>query len=433
MSIARRPATLWVTLLLLVTVLVGPAKWQPTVRGAGPTVSEALAEQQAIEDELARQRAQLADLQREQADLAIRVRDLATEIASVGPQIEAAQHQLEALTADFAQAQGELRSYDADIASLGVSLTDVATEIDTSQGELAARVALLQDHLRSAYEQSQSSILEVLLSTDSFTTASTRLSAILSLTDEDRRLATEIGERRLALEHRGTTLSLGHETIAALRVAAAARADALATQGRLLADVRDALQVKLSQLEALRDARDGEFVATSNNVDQQAAQIAAQQQLLEGQAALVQRLRGAAAALDLVYRGRFEWPERGDFIVTQEFGPTSFDPSHRGIDMAYVTPRCGGPIYAAADGVVLDDGRPLAQSGDSAIGVIIGHSQRLQTWYWHLSREIVSVGQQVRVGDIIGYEGMTGLTAGCHVHFQVSFDDQPVNPRLYLP
>ncbi len=62
-----------------------------------------------------------------------------------------------------------------------------------------------------------------------------------------------------------------------------------------------------------------------------------------------------------------------------------------------------------ASGVVLADERPNLNYGDTAIGVVIGHSQRLQTWYWHLSREIVSVGQKVETGDLIGYEGATGF------------------------
>ena len=61
--------------------------------------------------------------------------------------------------------------------------------------------------------------------------------------------------------------------------------------------------------------------------------------------------------------------------------------------MAYLS-RCGGPIYAAADGIVVADGRPNAKYGDYAIGVLIAHSQRLATQYWHLSREVVTVGQE---------------------------------------
>jgi len=147
---------------------------------------------------------------------------------------------------------------------------------------------------------------------------------------------------------------------------------------------------------------------------------------------LVDKLKAAADRRDVAYRGRFDWPERGAFIITQEFGRTIFNSFHTGLDMAYLD-RCGGPIYAAGDGIVLADGRPNSKYGDWAIGVIVGHSQHLATLYWHLSREIVTVGQEVHVGDVIGYEGDTGFATGCHLHFEVDLDGAPMNPRDYLP
>jgi murein DD-endopeptidase MepM/ murein hydrolase activator NlpD len=39
----------------------------------------------------------------------------------------------------------------------------------------------------------------------------------------------------------------------------------------------------------------------------------------------------------------------------------------------------------------------------------------------------------VKTGDLLGYEGRTGIATGCHLHFEVWFDDEPVNPRGYLP
>ena len=433
MSIARRSATPWILLPLLVAALIGPVRWHSVARGADPSVSDAVLQERTLEDELARQRAQLADLQREQADLTLNLQGLAFEIGSIGLQIDAARQHFANLVGELTTTRDEVHRYEADISSLLASMNGVAAEIRISQDRLASRVALLQEHLRTAYEASRTSILEVLLSTDSFTTASTQLSAMLSLTDQDRSLAREILERRSALEQRTVTLGLGRESVSALRLLAAARANLLAEQEALLEEVRALLQVKLDAFASLSSARDRPSGATSANVDQRAAQIAAGQLLRDGQLALIDRVRRAAAALDLVYRGRFAWPLRGDFIVTQEFGLTTIAPFHPGLDMSYVAPRCSQPIYAAADGMVLADGRPLAQSGDSAIGVIIGHSQRMQTWYWHLSREIVRVGQRVRAGDIIGYTGMTGLATGCLLHFGVTFDNQAVNPRLYLP
>jgi len=196
---------------------------------------------------------------------------------------------------------------------------------------------------------------------------------------------------------------------------------------------RKELEAYQSQLQELQAQQQLELAAAEANAVQTADLISQQERDLAAQNALVDQLKEEADKLDVAYRGRFEWPEHGDFYVTQEFGHTSFSSFHTGLDMAYRTPHCGGPIYAAADGVVLADGRPNLQWGDTAIGVVLGHSQRLQTWYWHMTREIVNVGDTVVTGQIIGYEGATGIATGCHLHFQVMFDGRPANPRNYLP
>jgi murein DD-endopeptidase MepM/ murein hydrolase activator NlpD len=432
MSIAR-PAAPWVAAILLVTGLVGPATWQPAARATDPTVNDAITQQQQMAANLTRQRAQLAELQRQQSNLTASIRGLNDDIASVGLEIGAALEHLQQVTRALEMARGELWLREQDIKSLASNLQNVASQIGNAQTDLAGREALLQDHLRTAYEQSQTSILEVLISTDSFTKATSELSYMLSLSDEDQRLAAEVRDRANWLEVRRKTLSLGTETLAGLRDAAAREAAALGVQQRQVDAARQALQKKQAQLAQLRDAREAQFVTNALSASETQLMIAAQEKLLEGQSVLVARLKVEANALDIAYRGRFEWPEHGNFIITQEFGRTQYETFHTGLDMAYLTPRCGGLIYAAGDGVVLEDGRPLAQWGDPAIGVVIGHSQRLATYYWHLSGEIVTVGQVVHAGDVIGYEGMTGWATGCHLHFAVLLDGVPHNPREYLP
>ncbi len=432
MSIVSRPAMPWVAALLLLTVAVAPFRWQSEVRATDPTVDSAVSEQRQMEDELARQRTQLADLQRQEADLAASLRSITGDLTAVGLEIEQAARDIEAAARSLEQARGELRKYELDIANLETTLTDLASGIAVSKVELVEREALLQDHMRTAYEQSQTSVLEVLLSTDSFTKASSELSYMLTLSDEDRLLANEIRDKRERLEVRSQTLGVGRETLTKLRDAAAARADALEEQQQQLDDARAALEEKQKQLEQMQDAQEERFSLLNQTATAQQELIAAQEQQLAAQQALVDKLKAAADRLDLAYRGRFDWPERGAFLITQEFGRTAFNSFHTGLDMSYLN-RCGGPIYAAGDGIVLADGRPNSKYGDWAIGVVIGHSQRLATLYWHMSREIVTVGQEVHVGDVIGYEGATGFATGCHLHFEVQFDGSPQNPRKYLP
>jgi murein DD-endopeptidase MepM/ murein hydrolase activator NlpD len=432
MSIAIRPAAPWVAAFLLLTVAAAPFQWQAEVRATDPTVDGAVSEQRQMEAELARQRTQLAELQRQEAELAASLRSISGDLTSVGLEIEQAARDIEQASRSLEQARGELRKYEVDIANLEQTLVDLASGIEVSKVELVEREALLQDHMRTAYEQSQTSVLEVLLSTDSFTKASSELSYMLTLSDEDRKLANEIRDKRERLEIRSDTLGVGRDTLTRLRDAAAARADALAEQQKQLDAARAALEEKRAQLEEMQDAQEQRFATLNQSAIGQQELIAAQEQQLAAQLALVDKLKAAADRLDIAYRGRFDWPERGPFLITQEFGPTRFNAFHTGLDMSYIN-RCEGPIYAAGDGIVLADGRPNQKYGDWAIGVVIGHSQHLATLYWHLSREIVTVGQEVHVGDVIGYEGATGFATGCHLHFEVQFDGSPQNPRKYLP
>lgn len=112
-----------------------------------------------------------------------------------------------------------------------------------------------------------------------------------------------------------------------------------------------------------------------------------------------------------------------DFVVTQVFGCTgmSWEPPlgscahyHRGLDIA--NGRCGDPVFAAQAGTVRWAGR---DPYDGAIGVIIDHGGGWGSSSWHLSSEIVYVGQRVAKGQKIGYVGSTGHSTGCHVDFTI--------------
>ena len=79
----------------------------------------------------------------------------------------------------------------------------------------------------------------------------------------------------------------------------------------------------------------------------------------------------------------------------------------------------GTPIHAAADGTVIVARNNGAWNGGYGNYVVITHDNGTQTLYGHMTHAIVSSGQSVSAGQIIGYVGSTGESTGPHLHFEV--------------
>jgi hypothetical protein len=99
---------------------------------------------------------------------------------------------------------------------------------------------------------------------------------------------------------------------------------------------------------------------------------------------------------------------------------------HHGVDIA--APE-GQPVYAANAGIVrLAEPLPL-----SGIAAIVDHGMGILTYYMHMSAVDVSVGQQVRTGEMIGRVGSTGLATGPHLHWGVRVNGIYVDPLRWAP
>lgn len=105
-------------------------------------------------------------------------------------------------------------------------------------------------------------------------------------------------------------------------------------------------------------------------------------------------------------------PVKSNYRVGASFGQTgTWARYHTGQDFPAPV---GTPIYAAASGVVLS---PTAGSW-AGTNVVIQHTNGGATLYAHMSRRVVSPGEAVKAGQLIGYVGVTGRSFGAHLHFE---------------
>lgn len=122
-------------------------------------------------------------------------------------------------------------------------------------------------------------------------------------------------------------------------------------------------------------------------------------------------------------------PLKGGFLSSR-FG-RRMDPflgegvHHSGLDYRA---RMGSPVVSTAEGVV-----SMAR-GNGGFGLMIevSHENGFTTRYAHLSKILVTRGQRVKRGEIIGLVGNTGHSTGSHLHYEVLFRKVPRDPLQYV-
>lgn len=226
----------------------------------------------------------------------------------------------------------------------------------------------------------------------------------------------------------------------------------LARKQAKLEEEKTALETEKAGLEA--DAADKQNYLYGLSIDNEDMQsridglyidMEAGNAALEELNAQIEELIRQAQANDsdhIVYGDGFRWPVDHQYqTITTYFGYDSWrNGNHKGIDIAGGG-IAGSNIYAAQSGTVISVvnycGHNYGKSWSCGCGggygnyVIINHGGNLATLYGHASDIIVSEGQHVEIGDVIGYVGSTGWSTGPHLHFEVRVNGSYVDPFNY--
>lgn len=118
-----------------------------------------------------------------------------------------------------------------------------------------------------------------------------------------------------------------------------------------------------------------------------------------------------------------------DGIITSDYGWRRISRRHArmhlGVDIAAPS---GTPVVAPADGRVAFAGR----KGGYGLTIVIDHGGELSTLFGHNSQLFVKEGDVVKKGQEISAVGSTGHSTGPHVHYEVRYEGNPVNPSKFL-
>ena len=124
--------------------------------------------------------------------------------------------------------------------------------------------------------------------------------------------------------------------------------------------------------------------------------------------------------------GGYIWPVNSHYITSTVGGRASpggiGSTNHKGTDIGRV--GYNSSIYAAKAGQVIIS----EYSKSYGNYVVVYHGAGNTTLYAHMSSRKVSVGQQVKQGDVLGITGSTGNSTGPHLHFEIKENNTIINP-----
>jgi murein DD-endopeptidase MepM/ murein hydrolase activator NlpD len=431
---ARIPAV-----LLAVPLLAGLIGGPVAPVGADE-LSDAKARQQQLAQQLKNQKEAVAQINALQADLSLQIASTKKQLTGITADLATVKQNITTMVAKIAVVKQQYLGLVAQLELLDTQLANLTRNELRARWHLQETKDLLAERLRDAYDTDRTSFLETFLSGGSFTDVLSQVSYSIDMGEQDKALAQQIIQDQAALAALHQTVSDTRSATDDLRVETAATRVKLDAQ---LAELK-AAQKELKRLEAetakaLQIERQA-YAKLAANKKNLAKAIAATQAAKKKLADRINALVAAAYASGNIpsrYNGTLDWPMNGS--VTQNFGCTGFEWEpplgscphfHQGID---IVADYGTPVRASGDGRIVYCGWNYADGADPAWIVIIAHSQALETWYAHMTPDCpVAQGASVRGGQVIGHEGNTGHSTGAHLHWAVRFNDEFVNPRLFL-
>lgn len=309
------------------------------------------------------------------------------------------------------------------IAAYGQLIADAQEELDSAKTELRELSEANQLRVRAMEEGGNVSYWEVIFKANSFTDLLDRINMVDEIAAADRR---RIEQMRIAADLVNAT----QEGLEAEKANLEVVREELKQDEEKLEEKRQESDELLHELE--KKAEEFQMLLEESEAlqDDLMQEIAAKEKDLEEAKYDEYLAKLALQGTNPPSNSTWTTPVSG-YRISSPFGMRTHpilgtQRMHNGIDMACAQ---GTPIYATRAGKVTV---ASYQAGGAGNYVSINHLDGFASIYMHMTNYVVSAGQTVSQGQLIGYVGSTGLSTGPHLHFGISYAGTYVNPLAYI-
>ena len=370
------------------------------------------------------------------AEIQKEINALKNEKAEIQKQINAIQSQYDANFSDMKDIVAQKNAIDQEITLLNTKIettnqeisaynqliADTQEELDTAEEELLELSTMHRQRVRAMEEEGTLSYWEVIFQANSFIDLLDRINMVEEINASDRR---RIEQMRIAADIvSATRMNLEQEKseLETVRVQLAEDEAALELKRAESDEVLHELEKKAEEFQVLLDESEmlqDELMKEIDMVEVELKEAKYDEYLAK--LALQGENPPSNASWLMPVSGK----------LTSAFGMRvhpvlGYKRMHNGVDLAAAI---GTPIYATRAGQVT---RTAYQAGGAGNYVSINHLDGFSSIYMHMSHYVVSAGQSVSQGQLIGYVGNTGISTGPHLHFGISYAGTYVNPLAYV-
>ena len=371
-----------------------------------------------------------AQIQKQIDELEAKNAEIQKEIKAIQSQYNASYGEMEDMVAEknaidqeMTLLNSKIETTNEQIMAYSQLIADTQEELDDAEEELRALSEAHRERVRVMEEEGKVTYWEVLFQANSFTDLLDRINMIEEINAADRRrieqmriAADIVSATRMNLETEKTSLEQVRTELAADEEA---REEKRVDYDTLLFDLEqktEEFEILLAESEVLQDDLMQEIAKKEAELEE-----AKHDEYLKKLALKGDNPPSSATWITPV----------SGYRLTSPFGMRKHPVlgvvrMHNGVDMACAQ---GTPIYATRAGKVT---RTAYQAGGAGNYVSINHLDGFSSIYMHMTHYVVSAGQNVSAGQLIGYVGSTGISTGPHLHFGISYAGTYVNPLAYI-
>lgn len=316
--------------------------------------------------------------------------------------------------------QEEIDVVTSQISQYNALITQTEQQIAETEEKEAAQYDLFCKRVRSMEENGTVSYWEVIFKATSFSDFLSRIDFINEIMDYDKSVMQDLQDLRDELAEEKTALEESKAAQLAAKAVLDERKTELDGQLKEATDLVKKIRSQESEYKSTLDAYDKE----EEDIQAQIVKLSKQMTSSTGNAAtdVISTQMGS---------GGYMWPVANSRKITSPIGarvaPGGIgSTNHKGVDIGgvgYTT-----QVLASKAGTVI-----VSQSSKSYGNyIVVSHGSGNTTLYAHLSKRLVSAGQSVSQGQVLGITGSTGNSTGPHLHFEITENGSRVNPLNYL-